>query len=280
MSVNYSEINRIRKRYIEKFFGYLLVFILLETGLFFLLRGSEYFLIIFPVGFLGLFFLTSVPDAYKNFLKENIYKPFLEELGIEYKPERGFDEEIVKNCVLLPGYDDYESKNYIKGGNFEAAEIKLSEEYYDSDEKRYESRTVFEGVLLIVYSKKTLTPLLITKNSFHLSDILPIFTDKYRQKMDDLEFEKMFDVYAADPIEARKILTHNVMRELIKLKKETDFYEMFFEGTLRFVTFKDLKLVDISSMFTEMNEERFLLNIFGVIKIFKVVEFLNEKAEA
>ena len=57
------------------------------------------------------------------------------------------------------------------------------------------------------------------------------FTDKNVIKMDNIEFERYFFIYGNDDIEARYILTHTVMEQLLKIrKKSTSDISISFSG--------------------------------------------------
>jgi hypothetical protein len=116
----------------------------------------------------------------------------------------------------------------------------------------------------------------IVKNSFHLSDILPIFVDKNRQKLDDVEFEKYFDVYGGDDIEVRKILTHDIMKKLIELKKISDFTKIAFFGDRKYVVFEKAVPVTYPWIFTKVTEDTAYNSILGILRFYYVCEFFYE----
>jgi len=252
-----------------------------EYILFNYFQNSEYF-IWYAIG-IGIVAFASagwITAAYKSAYDEIIVKPIVEKYGIKYFPDNGMDENLALSSGILPDYDRYSSSFLIEGRDFQAAKIILEVEKEDTDDEGntqtyYE--TVFDGVLIVYFSNKEVSKyFVITNNHFHISDFLPIFNDSDRKKLDDVEFEKYFDVYYGDDIEVRKILTHDIMRKLVELKKEVNFSEISFLQNLRFISVKYLSPVRYPWIFLRIDEKRINESLGGIYVIMVIVDFFEK----
>lgn len=190
-------------------------------------------------------------DNYEEAFIKKILKPVLEANGLHYFPKDGLSEkEALSSSFFDFEYDDYDSYDLIVGDDFKLAYVKFTkeEEYEDSDgDTQTETVTKYAGFLAVLKHNRFIRNYLIIEPSrFHLNEIIPITYDKYRVKLDNPEFEKVFDVYSADQVEARYLLDHNYMNMLIGLNKKAG---------VRYLSFiKDV-------VFTQLNYSDFKQNI-------------------
>jgi len=220
-----EEVNKIRKAALKKvYIATFLVFVIGYLTFKFSTVWWHYaigvFLVLICIGF-GM----DAVDSYKSEFINNIIKPVLRANDMQYFPKDGFKEEDATASNLFDfDYDDYESKSLIIGNNFKLAYVKFTkeEEVTDKDGNvdTY-TKTEFSGFLVIAkHSRFVNSNVLLKPSGFHLSDIVPITYDKRRVKMDNPEFENIFDVYCDDQVEARYLLDHSYMELLIKLYKD------------------------------------------------------------
>ena len=78
-------------------------------------------------------------------------------------------------------------------------------------------KTVFSGLFLNIVLDKTLqSDMKIVYNTTKDFGILKtLFADKDKVDLENIDFEKMYDVYCNDQIYARKIITLNFMEKLL-----------------------------------------------------------------
>ena len=230
--------------------------------------------------FIGMFLISFFLDSYRREYYELILKPVLEKYGINYEPDMGLSENIVVLSGLIPHYDIYTSKDYIEGENFLSAYVILKNEYIEEEENgttRKEQRVVWEGTIMVYFSERVVNnPFIIKMATPHLSDFLPFIIDKNRIKLDDPEFEKVFDVIGGDSIEVRKFLTHDVMRKLVQLKREQDFTAMSFVYDYRFVSLVNFSAIRYPNILRKVKEKTIDWSIRGVFKLIAIANFFEE----
>ena len=163
-------------------------------------------------------------SEFRNTLKNQIIKEELHENtnGWNYKIEGKMEHNFKINCLdLVPAYDKYESEDYIwgktnKNQKFNFYEIDLKEKRKTKNKTYYVS--IFKGHIVEVDHNLTL------KNSINIkpnSKMLNLIADKKtRIKLESTEFEKQFDAYSNDQIEARKVLTPKFIDSINQLAEQ------------------------------------------------------------
>ncbi len=192
------------------------------------------------------------------------------------------DISLLNNSCIVPyyensSYDDFFTGEH-RGVNFEIIEADYTREEGSGDDKK--TVTVFDGVILKLKMNKNFKghtvirpdSLLHSKPAKHLE----------RTILEDVNFEKKFDVYTNDEIEARYLITPSFMERLTNLKTAffaNKVYCAFYMGHLfiGLYTTKDLfslcsldKPVDDFRQYNTLFEE--LLSIVQLIDHFKLDE--------
>ncbi len=211
--------------------------------------------------------------------KEMIVHPVATKLGLSFNSAPGRVDSILRHreAGILPGWDRENFEDLVTGkrGNvdFELFEAHLEDKRTTTDSKgrtQTEWVTVFRGQCLrFQFPKRFYGRTLITRDAG--------FFNRFggggglqRAILESPEFEKIFEVYTDDQVEARYLLTPDVMQKL------TDIEEIFHGGNLKccftqgemFVTVEGGDLFEPGSMFVPLdNPERIreLLNDFAAI---------------
>ncbi len=210
-------------------------------------------LIFWLIGGYGIVFLVNYYRISKlqKYYKYNILKPLIEQRGLNYSPDDGISLEYVDMSGLITeNYDDYKSYDLIKGNGFMFSYLNLTKEEKKTvtDEKGKsitytQTVTLFEGIFFVgKWPEKTKGFYLLKENEFHLSDIMPIFTDKERIKLDMPDFEKVFDVYGSDQIEGRYIFDFTFMQNILTLYKRLRFSKLAIKNGLFFILFPGISI--------------------------------------
>ncbi|GAB6074418.1 DUF3137 domain-containing protein [Nautilia lithotrophica] len=223
----------------------------------------------------------SAVEDYKSAFIERILKPLLKSNDLHFFPKEGFKEdEALSSNLFNFEYDDYDSHSLVVGKDFRLAYVEFTKEEEDEDsEGNIEIRTVtkFAGFLIFLKHNRFVRDyVLIEPSSFHLSDFLPVTYDKYRVKMDNPEFEKLFDVYSADQVEARYLLDHNYMELLIKLYKEADVKYLSFIKDLVFTKIEYDDFTQNIPLFEQINDKIIRKILFPVEYAIFLKESLNK----
>ncbi|MBR2386417.1 DUF3137 domain-containing protein [bacterium] len=249
-----------------------------------------------PFGFNGyffmpIFFFASVPLTYLLFLiferkfqldvKEklmtNISEIFDNILWLQHIP---LNELEIEELSLLPSFDEGEYDDYFKGLHngvqFEIFNPTFFKTFRDFNDWKYRKQ-VFEGVVMKFSMNKK-----FEGHTIIIEDTIHHFSPNenlVRTVLEDVEFEKKYDVWTTDEIEARYLITTGFIDRLNNLKtkflakkircafKDNSFYVIFkksnaFEGGSLYRKLPDFELCN--SMFEQ------ILSIYQLIDTLKL----------
>lgn len=164
---------------------------------------------------------------YDDDVKKNIYsKIFKFYDGFIYDPFRKRDLMFFKESGILPSFNLQQNEDYIfghyKGVKFEILEVELKK--VTATRNRRAENAVFDGLLMSISMNKD------------FSGITRIFTDRGRAtnflknsltvlervELEDTKFEKLFEVYSTNQVEARYLLSPSFMENLRHLSIRFD----------------------------------------------------------
>lgn len=145
-----------------------------------------------------------------NLLKSDFAKPYQLIQGLE-------------RSRILPAYtksdvDDVVTGSY-KGVGIEIIETKLLKEY--QTEKKKHTKLVFEGLFIhLSMNKKFSGHTVVLSDAGKIGNFLSRATTRSMEnvQLEDPVFEKIFEVYSTDQIEARYLLTTSFMERLVQLR--------------------------------------------------------------
>ncbi|GIU47311.1 Galanin [Shewanella sairae] len=157
---------------------------------------------------------------YKKDVKLKIYPLIFKYFGQDFifSAEHKMSLSVLKASKLLPYYEDASFADYVQG-TYKGIEVALNELHLTKQVKRDKSTdtvSVFKGVMIELSSHKDFrghTVVVKTRGGLvnFLSDS---FKGLERVKLEDPIFEKQFDVFSTDQIEARYLLTVSFMERL------------------------------------------------------------------
>lgn len=157
---------------------------------------------------------------YKKEVIAKVLQSFCEDAA--FIPEQGIDENVFINSNLFISPDRYHTEDLIKGrvGKtvFRCAEVH-AEEKKTSVNSKGQSRTywvdIFKGFIFIAdFHKDFQGQTTVVRNS-----LLKLNFSGSRVKLENPEFEKIFDVYSTNQIEARYLLSPSMMEQLVALDR-------------------------------------------------------------
>ncbi|MFR7822039.1 MAG: DUF3137 domain-containing protein [Odoribacter splanchnicus] len=157
------------------------------------------------------------------YYKENIISSIISYLCQEasYRPESGIAESVFMNSRLFSTSPDrYRSEDLICGKidktSFICSEIIAEEKRVTTDSKGRRQEhwiDIFRGFFFIAdFNKNFQGQTVVFRNSWFKLNL-----GKQRVKLENPNFEKQFDVFSTDQVEARYILTPNLMERLLEL---------------------------------------------------------------
>ncbi|MCB2081868.1 MAG: DUF3137 domain-containing protein [Rickettsiales bacterium] len=220
---------------------------------------------------------------YSSSVKEKIYPLIIRFFGgsFAFHPE---PPVVISECMpfqLLPKYDRSKMEDYVRGIYrgvvIECFELELSK--YSRFER--EENTVFNGVVIRLSANKTFNGKTVVHapgGELRVNDI----SGMERVYLEDPEFEKYFNVYSTDQIEARYLLTVSFMERLKELGRLFGGGRpscSFFENQLMIVIYTHKNLFKTGSAFvpaTFTEEIAIVLQemqtLFGIITTLKLDE--------
>jgi Protein of unknown function (DUF3137) len=201
-----------------------------------------------------------------------------------YQPTPPFTVASLEHFDVLPSYDDEQTEDYVsgeyKGVGIELLEARLTRETHGKNRRTVE---VFRGMFILLEMNKNFIGKTIVKSdssSFLDSWFGKSYRDLEAVELEDPEFEKLYDAFSTDQIEARRLLTPAVM-ERIRALNDLPFVSSmlcsFFEGRVLFMLptnknhFEPTSIfepIDFSADMQQILEE--MQAIFNIIDILKL----------
>ena len=217
------------------------------------------------------------------YYKENIISSIISYLCQEasYRPESGIAESVFMNSRLFSTSPDrYRSEDLICGKidktSFICSEIIAEEKRVTTDSKGRRQEhwiDIFRGFFFIAdFNKNFQGQTVVFRNSWFKLNL-----GKQRVKLENPNFEKQFDVFSTDQVEARYILTPNLMERLLELDSR-------FPGKIT-VSFRDSSVIiaipDQTNHFEtniwecQLNTDKLKREFGTLVNLFQIIHDLN-----
>lgn len=277
--------NIIRKNQKCNIIGMLIIGILIVISIFVILSNKIEMHFAIIVMLIELIFSIIILTIIKSIVNGKDIKIFYEEFknifvlkslqrffeNIDYKSEEGFSEEYIENIGMLDTGDRFNSNDYIsgtyKGIKFEQSDIHIEEKHEEKDNdgnKREVWETTFRGRLMVFdFNKNFKANIQVASHNFGANK-LPWNKKFSNVKMEDVEFNKYFSIYAESEHEAFYILTPHFMEKIKDIIKKLNCGIMF--------GFVDSKL----HIAIDNNEDSFEYNVFKPINEQEIEEDIVE----
>jgi hypothetical protein len=161
-------------------------------------------------------------------LKGHLIEPVASQLGLtfEQKPTDTSLIQTMRTLRLVPSWDraSYEDRvvGERRGVPFELFEAHLEDERTTTDSKgntRTEWVTVFKGQVMVFRAHKTFHGItMLLRDAGIFNSLGGIGSDLKRARLEDPDFEKAFEVYTNDQVEARYLLTPDMLAKFTALE--------------------------------------------------------------
>ena len=234
----------------------------------------------------GAIWVISAPiTSYKSDVKSQIFPKIFQFFGdFTYSENGGLSIQSLKPSDIVPSYDTESTEDYIKGDykgvSLELTEACLQNESRDSKGNR-RTTTVFNGLFVLLSMHKNFKGKTIIKKD--AGAIGNWFKKKFSKlenvQLEDPEFEKKFEVYSDDQIEARYLLTTSFMERLLKLEKllaakglQASFYD---DKLLIMIPSKENRFETASVFIPATFEEDINIILAEMDEIFQIVDVLK-----
>ncbi|WP_299802861.1 DUF3137 domain-containing protein [uncultured Shewanella sp.] len=222
---------------------------------------------------------------YKTDVKQKIYPLIFKYFGQDFIfcKEHQMSLSALKASKLLPYYESASFDDYVQG-TYKDIEIAINELQLTKQVKRDKTTdtvTVFKGVMIELSSHKASRGhTVVVKNRGGLVNFLSdSFKGLERVKLEDPIFEKQFDVFSTDQIEARYLLTVTFMERLQELsasfgnKIQCAFYRnklliMLGSKENRFEMASIFKPATFEYEFSQINKE--MKQLFAIVDVLQL----------
>ncbi|PKG72847.1 Galanin [Shewanella sp. GutCb] len=222
---------------------------------------------------------------YKQDVKQRVYPQIFKYFGSDFIFSRDHQMSLtgLKSSKILPHYDGANFDDYVQG-TYKGVEIALNELHLTKQVQRDKSTdtvSVFKGLMIELSSHKAFQGhTVVVKNRGGLMNFLSgSFKGLDRVKLEDPIFEKQFDVFSTDQIEARYLLTVTFMERLQALSSSFDnkiqcaFYQnrlliMLESKDNRFEMASIFKGATFEYEFSQINKE--MKQLFAIVDVLKL----------
>jgi hypothetical protein len=169
------------------------------------------------------FWHTSPKDAYEESIKEEIFPRIFSFFGDDYiysPSAEGVAVKDLKSFGIVPRFNhNGDSNEDLVRGSYKGVSVQLFESKLERSGNT-SRETVFSGLFITLsMHKKFRGHTVVKRDGGKLGNFLNDKTTKLEHvKLEDPTFEKMFEIYSSDQVEARYLLTPAFMERLIHLE--------------------------------------------------------------
>ena len=229
-------------------------------------------------------------EKLKTQTKLMLIEPVSAEFGMSYALNPGQPQDIhtFRSLGLVPGWDRAKYEDRLTGSRnetpFEFFEAHLEEKRTTTDSKgrtRTTWVTVFRGQCLVVKFHKKFHVTKVYRDMGMMNWLGKLGQGKAQKvKLEDPVFEKAFEVYSTDQIEARFILTPDFMERLLGLERTFKGKQVrcAFSGGEMFLCCEGKNLLEAGSMHRKMDDlgrVREMLQDFAAI--FLLIDAMSQR---
>jgi hypothetical protein len=198
--------------------------------------------------------------------KEMLVEPVVRQFGMTYElaPAAPTDIMRFRDLGLVPSWDRAAFEDKLSGQRrnapFEFFEAHLEDKRETSDSRgnrRTEWVTVFRGQCLVARFPKPFNGVTKVERDHGVMNFFAKFGQGMpKVKLEDPVFEKCFEVYGTDQVEARFILTPDFMERLLKLEKTFEGKQLrcAFQGGEMLLCVEGKNLFEPGSMYRRMDD--------------------------
>lgn len=201
----------------------IIVIIMLSVIVAFIYKTILAGILVCQVGILVVcFFMYKQEECFRRVFKQYYVETYIGEefKNVTYDTRKGFDIKTVILPQIIKIGNTYKSDDYFsgqyKGVNFEQADVTIQKETRDAKGNK-QIVTYFKGRWMIFDFHKPFTHNLKICEKFMYSDLKRSGYKKV--DLEDIEFNKKFNIFAKDSHEAFYILTPHLMESLKNIEK-------------------------------------------------------------
>ena len=280
--------NQVRRRYNLAFIILILMgLILYPTILYLLLAGNimpEYLGLALSGSCLIMILLCGPLYYYKKKIKPQIMPEFANFFGtFSYSYEGKISDALLRQSNLFESYTLNTGDDYFFG-TYDNVKVTVAEEKLLDIKKDFRNfdikKEIFSGVCILFEMNKNFKGrTVVLKDRGIIGNTMNKIKDLQNVKLEDSRFEKVFEVYSDDQIEARYLLTTAFMERMLKLR---DLYEgksiqfCFYNNMLLLAIPTKQNMFEANSFFgSNVDKQRVDLVFEQFYTVFSIVKLLK-----
>ncbi len=217
--------------------------------------------------------------TYKLKIKDSIIEDFINYFGsFRYSPLSCIHDDIIRNSLLFNSYNRHSSDDHFYG-TYKNVTMTISEENLRYKHNKGESK-IFKGIIILLDFPKSFQGQTVVFSDWGIFNFLHKIAIKLQHiSFEDPVFEKKFEVFSNDQIEARFLLTTAFMERMLKVKKVFGGKKIqfsFFDNKLLIAVSSAKDMFEPSSLFKSSTDRRPINEVLEqFISVFAVIEFLK-----
>lgn len=292
----FADIEATRKKYLRFFIiGILTMFVVIPAvcvGLFWIFlqlnNGNFSYHGDLPLGmiFFGLLVLIAIVSSpiffYKRQAKNNVMPEFIKYFGdFRYRFMSCIDNATIVKSQLFDDYNTHLGDDYFCGSYQDVGMI-ISEEKLQlvlQKEKGVSVKNIFEGIIILLEMNKNFSGQTVVLKDKGFLNVFSKIKDLQKVALEDSLFEKEFEVYSNDQLEARYILTTAFMERMLKVRKAYKANKIqfsFFDNQLLIAIETKKNMFESTSLFRKTTDRKMIDETFEqFISVMAIIEQLK-----
>ena len=269
---NKNELEDLRKNYITRILLTVIVSAVLVIACFLFANETIAMIALFIAIVLGAYIIYKPGKEYKMEYKEKVVKTFIKEYdeNLEYAPESGISSSTYRMAGFENRFDRYHSEDLITG-KIDGHQIEMSEVHTEEEQESTDSdgntTTTYVTLFYGMFGHIQINNIYNGEMKIHSDKgkLAKLFGDKQRIEMDSSEFEKYFDVYAEDKIQAMQVLTSDIIEEMIDFRtNHKTKFEITINGNQLYIRFHTGDMFEANLIKSSTNEKT-LREVYDII---------------
>lgn len=254
---SFGELEGMRRKYLQRFWLLVALSFLIVPAIGFIVYVMQWDPAVFIFGTVLMIVIAQSPiNSYRQYVKNGIMKDFTGFFkDFDYRFGNLVDAEKIRLSRLFGNYDRRYGDDYFEG-KYKNVTMTISEEKLTQIVRTRKSRheqTVFDGVIVILSMNKKFKGQTVVKKDYGwLGNKFTRPSGLQRLRLEDPVFERKFEVYSDNQIEARYLLTTAFMERLLRLKQAFGGKKIecsFFDHQLMIVISTSENMFETSSFF-------------------------------
>ena len=297
----FKSLELVRKKYLCSFYIWCVIFFFLTAFIVYLINigfFSEKFLNSELSVYSLCFYIVTIWEvlnrpfkSYKKETKRLVMDKILAFFGdFTYSMNSKTSDKILKQSGLIEAYDKQYADDFFSG-IYHGVKMQVSDEKLTkivrTNKGSYES-TVFDGVIILLDMNKSFSGQTVVRSDWGMFNFLmcrPECKVKHKEEklekvvLEDSRFEKYFETFSNNQVEARYVLTTAFMERILKVKKlfhGTKIEFSFFNNQLLILVPTSKDMFETTSLFTttaRYGKMREVVNQF--YSIFSIIDLLK-----